>query len=60
MNPLIPFIIEAIVKYVPTLAIELVQILSKPEATQADWDALKSKYAGKTYEDYVKAASVTK
>lgn len=52
MNPLLAFLITEIVKQVPVLAIELVQILSKPEATDADWDALKAKYAGKTYEDY--------
>lgn len=52
MNPLLAFLITEIVKQVPVLAIELVQILSKPEATEADWAALKAKYSGKTYEDY--------
>lgn len=54
MNPLLVIIIEAVVKYVPALAIEIIQIMSKPAATDADWDALKAKWQGKTYEDYDK------
>lgn len=53
MNPLVILIVEMVVKYAPVLAIELVQILSKKEATDADWDTLKAKYYGKTYESYV-------
>jgi hypothetical protein len=49
-------IIEAIVKYAPMLAIELVQLLSKPGVTEADWEALKSKYRGRTYEQYLAEA----
>lgn len=53
MNPLVTFIISEIVKYVPTLAIELVQLLSKPSVTEEDWDKLKARYAAMRYEDYV-------
>lgn len=54
MSPILAFAIEMIVKYVPSLAIEIIQLLSKKEATDADWDALKLKWQGKTYEDYDK------
>lgn len=52
MNPILAFIITEVVKYVPTLAIEIIQLLSKPAFTDADWDALKNKWQGKTYESY--------
>jgi hypothetical protein len=57
MNPLLSFILAEIVKHAPLLAIEIIQILSKPAVTDADWDQLKARYAGKTYEDYLSAAS---
>ena len=56
MNPLVAFIISEIVKYVPSLAIELVQLLSKPSVTDEDWDKLKARYAQLHYEDYVPPA----
>jgi hypothetical protein len=57
MNPLLTFLLAEIVKQVPQLAIDLVQILGKPAVTDDDWDKLKSRYSGKTYDDYIAAAS---
>jgi hypothetical protein len=53
MNPLAIAIIAEIVKQLPALAIEIVQVLNK-EGTEADWEALKQKYAGKKAEDFYK------
>lgn len=50
-------IIQMIVRYAPVLAIELVQILSKKDVTEADWEALKAKYRGKTYDSYIAEAT---
>lgn len=52
MNPLLAFIIQEIIKVAPGLVIDLIQILSKPAATEADWAALKAKWENKKYEDY--------
>lgn len=56
MNQLIALIISELAKVVPVLAIEIIQILSKREVADADWDALKAKYAGKTYDQYIAEA----
>lgn len=56
MNPLIALIIGELAKQVPTLAIEIMQILTKEKYTDADWDALKAKYSGKTYDQYIAEA----
>jgi hypothetical protein len=56
MNPLLAIFIEQLIKQAPVLAIEIIQILSKPDPTEADWTALKAKYAGNKYEDYVPPA----
>ena len=53
MNPLLIAIIAEIVKQLPALAIEIVQVLNR-EGTDSDWDALKAKYAGKKAEDFYK------
>lgn len=55
MNPLLVMLISEIVKQVPVLAIDLAQIWSKPDATQADWDALRAKWS-MSYDDRMKAA----
>jgi hypothetical protein len=57
MNPLLAFVIAEIVKNAPALAIELVQVLSKPDPTEEDWDTLKAKYRGRTYDQYIKEAA---
>ncbi len=56
MNPLLAFLLTEIVKQAPVLAIEIVQLLGKPAVTDEDWDRLKAKYAGRTYESYLAAA----
>lgn len=43
----------ALVKYGPALARSLMDILSKPTPTPADWEAV-FKLAEKSYEDYVR------
>ena len=50
MNPILAFLLTEIVKHAPVLAIELAQIVSKG-GSDADWEALKTKYRGKRYED---------
>lgn len=52
MNPLLAFIIQEVIRIAPSLVVDLIQILSKPAATEADWAALKAKWEGKKYEDY--------
>ncbi len=56
MTPLLSFILTEIVRQAPALAIDLVQILSKPAPTEADWAQLRQKYAGKTYDQYLREA----
>jgi hypothetical protein len=56
MNPLLSFIITEIVRQAPTLAIDLVQILSKPAPSEEDWSQLRQKYAGRTYDQYLREA----
>jgi hypothetical protein len=57
MNPLLSLVLAEIVKQAPVLAIELLQILSQPGVTDEDWDKLKARYTGRTYEDYIAAAA---
>jgi hypothetical protein len=56
MNPLLSFIITEIVRQTPALALDLVQILSQPAPTEEDWSQLRQKYAGRTYEQYLREA----
>ena len=53
---LIALIVAEVAKRVPALAIELVRILSKKDATDADWAALQGKYEGMTYDAYLAEA----
>ena len=55
MNPLLALLITEIVKNAPVLAIDLMQILSKPDAAPADWDALRARWTI-SYDDRLKAA----
>jgi hypothetical protein len=59
MNPLLTLILGEIVKQAPSLAIELLQILSKPGVTDDDWNQLKARYATLTYDGYIAAAART-
>jgi hypothetical protein len=52
MNPMLAFVIGEIVKQAPALALEIVQLLSQPDVTEQDWERLKARYRGRTYEDY--------
>lgn len=56
MNPLLAFLLPELAKQVPVLVLEVIQLLSKSTVTDADWDALKAKYAGKTYDQYIAAS----
>ena len=56
MTPLLSFILTEIVRQAPGLAIDLVQILSKPAPTEDDWAQLRQKYAGRTYDQYLRDA----
>lgn len=53
---LIALIVAEVAKRVPALAIEMVRILSKKDATDADWAALQGKYEGMTYDQYLAEA----
>jgi hypothetical protein len=44
MNPTLALVIAEIARQVPALAVDLVEILSKPEATPADWAALRARW----------------
>jgi hypothetical protein len=57
MNSLLAFILAEIVKQAPVLAIEIVQVFTKPAVTDEDWERLKARYAGKTYEEYLANAA---
>ncbi len=56
MTALLSFILTEIVRQAPVLAIDLVQILSKPAPTEDDWAQLRQKYAGRTYDQYLRDA----
>jgi hypothetical protein len=56
MTPLLTFILTEIVRQAPALAIDLVQILSKPTPTEEDWAQLRQKYADRTYDQYLREA----
>lgn len=45
MTPLIAVILAEIAKQTPRLVIDLVQVLSKPDATDADWDAIRARWS---------------
>jgi len=45
MNPVLALIVGEIVSRSPALAIDIVQILSKPDATDADWAALRARWS---------------
>jgi hypothetical protein len=53
---MLELIITTIIREAPALAIELVQLLNKSQVTESDWEALKARYRGKTYEEYLTAA----
>jgi len=59
-NPLLAEIIVGIALKIPELAIDLIQVLAKPEATDADYEALRAKYRGKTFDGYIFAARQAK
>jgi hypothetical protein len=56
MNSLLSLILTEIIRQAPVLAIDLVQILSKPAPTEQDWIQLRQKYAGRTYDQYLQEA----
>jgi len=51
-TPLLALLLRLIVLEAPALAIELVRLLSKPSASEADWAALEAKYRGKKAADF--------
>lgn len=55
LSPITQFIIEALIKYGPGLARELVAIFQKQDPTPADWDKVFLA-AEKSYEDYINEA----
>ena len=49
------FVIEALLKYGPALARQLLDLLRKDtDPTIEEWDALFARVADKSYEDYVR------
>lgn len=53
MNPNVIAILAALAPAVPGLVIDIIQLFSKSAVTDADWAALRAKYAGKTYDQYI-------
>ena len=50
-------IVGALVKYGPDVAASIQRMVAAgSEPTQAQWDALFAKAAGKTYDDYIREA----
>lgn len=47
------FVIEEAIKEAPAIAAGLQQLFAKANPTREDWDALRSKVAAKSYQDYV-------
>ena len=44
MTPTVALIVAELAKTVPALAIDLIRLFNKPEATEADWDALRARW----------------
>lgn len=56
LNPTTQFIVEALIKYGPGLAKELVAIFQKADPTPDDWDKVFATALNKSYDDYVNEA----
>ena len=54
------FALKEIATHAPTVFAEVKELLSKPDPTDADWDALFAKAQGKSYEDYIAEAKARK
>ncbi len=46
------FVVEEAIKDAPELAADIQELLSKPNPTHDDWEALRAKWS-KSYRDYV-------
>lgn len=55
MNQALALALVELVKQGVPLAIDLVQVMAKETATDADWDALRAKWS-KSYDDRIKDA----
>lgn len=51
--PIAIFVIQELIKYEPQVAAAIGQLLTKTDATAADWAALAVQYPRKTYESVV-------
>lgn len=49
---LIIALVQELVRVAPGAIQEIRDVLSKPDATPADWDALRARVAARKYEDY--------
>lgn len=45
MTPTVAIIIAELAKSVPALAIDLIRLFNKTDATDADWDALRARWS---------------
>lgn len=59
-NALLAEIIVAIALKLPEFAIDLIQVLAKPDATDADYEVIRVKYRGKTFDGYISSARQAK
>jgi len=50
---LIIFALQELLTHAPSFVVEIQAILNKPDATNADWEALAAKVTTKSYHDYV-------
>jgi hypothetical protein len=53
LAPLVIFGIQELIKYEPQIAAAIGALFAKTDATEADWTALRTKYARQSYESIV-------
>lgn len=59
MNQALALALSELIRQGVPAAIDIVQVLAKPEATEADWDALRAKWS-KSYDQRIKDAEARK
>lgn len=57
---LIVSMVEELVKIAPGVVTDIQTVLSKPQATPDDWQAIKDKVLAKRYEDFVPDTQIGK
>jgi hypothetical protein len=55
---LVLFGLQELIQHAPELAADIQALLTKPDATPADWEALRARVKAKSYFDYVQKSSL--